>query len=107
MGIDIGCCEGCDYDDGAFHSLCTVCTRLNPYVGEDDYYELSNEVIKMTDERKEEIKRYVESIRERFLCLGKELRAYPKNEEERDYLEEELDKMFDSLPDPFILEESK
>lgn len=61
----------------------------------------------MTDERKEEIKRYVESIGERFLFLAKEIRAYPKNEEERDYLEEEFDKMFDSLPDPFTQEESK
>lgn len=43
MGIDIGCCEGCDYNDGAFHSLCTVCIRLNPDDGEGDYYEPAKE----------------------------------------------------------------
>ena len=32
-------CKGCLYDDGTFHSFCTVCTRSNPDDGEDDYYE--------------------------------------------------------------------
>ncbi len=32
-------CDGCDYNNDAFHSLCTVCIRLNPDDGEDDFYE--------------------------------------------------------------------
>lgn len=48
MGIDIGCCEGCDYNDDAFHSLCTVCIRSNHDDGEDDYYEPAKEESKMS-----------------------------------------------------------
>jgi len=35
-------CKGCSYDDGAFHSLCAVCTRLSSD-GIDDYYNLELE----------------------------------------------------------------
>lgn len=35
-------CTGCSYDDGAFHNLCTVCTRSSSD-GIDDYYEPNKE----------------------------------------------------------------
>lgn len=44
MKIDnIWRCDGCDYDDDAFHYICTICTRLYPDDGEDDYYETTKE----------------------------------------------------------------
>lgn len=39
-----GSCKGCDYDDGVFHCICTVCTRICGDEGEEDFYEPVKEI---------------------------------------------------------------